>query len=165
MSGKRMLNLGWSALLGILISGGISFLAGYFFVSLTADDVLESAVTEVQAVATDRGGVVRSVHENEFLSYSITAIVRDDQLGRLQTLLADLPDSVTWEYAHAPSGEHDDYLRVGVDLEMTLEQHSSEWERQFVSPEIILLMSIWFFALFLPVFLICGFLVFEPALL
>ena len=161
MSGKRMLNLGWSALIGILIAGCISFLAGYFFVSLTADDVLESAVTEVQAVATDRGGVVRSVHENEFLSYSITATIRDDQLGRLQTLLTDQPDSVTWEYVHAPSGEHAEYLRVGVDLEMTLEQHSSEWERQFVSPEIILVMSIWFFA----VFLLCGFLVFEPALL
>ena len=65
MSGKRMLNLGWSALMGILIAGCISFLAGYFFVSLTADDVLESAVNEVQAVATDRGGVVESVHENE----------------------------------------------------------------------------------------------------
>ena len=165
MSGKRMLNLGRSALIGLLITGCISFPAGFFFASLMADDVLESAVAEVQAVATDRGGVVRSVHENEFLSYSITAIIRDDQLGRLQALLADQPDSVTWEYVHAPSREHDDYLRVGVDLEMTLEQHSSEWERQFVSPEIVLLMSIWFFALFLPVFLLCGFIVFEPALL
>ena len=165
MSGKRMLNLGWSALIGILIAGCISFPAGFFFASLMADDVLESAVNEVQAVATDRGGVVRSVHVNEFLSYSITAIVREDQLGRLQALLADQPDSVTWEYVHAPSGEHDDYLRVGVDLEMTPEHHSSEWERLFVSPEIILVMSIWFFALFLPVFLLCGFIVFEPALL
>ena len=165
MSGKRILNLGWSALLGILISGGISFLAGYFFVSLTADDVLENAINEVQAVATDRGGVVRSVHENEFLSFSITAIVREDQLGRLQTLLADQPDSVTWEYVHAPSGEHAEYLRVGIDLEMSPDQYSSEWDRQFVSPEIILVMFIWFFALFLPVFLLCGFFVFEPALL
>ena len=110
MSRKRMLNLGWSALIGLMIAGGISYLAGFFVVSLMADDVLESAVNEVQAVATDRGGVVRSVHVNEFLSYSITAIVRDDQLGRLQTLLADQPDSVTWEYVHAPSGDHDDYL-------------------------------------------------------
>ena len=64
-----------------------------------------------------------------------------------------------------PAGSMTDYLRVGIDLEMSPDQHSSEWERQFVSPEIILVMSIWFFALFLPVFLICGFLVFEPALL
>ena len=160
MSRERMLNLGLSALLAILFAGGVSCLIGFSVVSLAADDALESAINDLEAIATDRGGVVRSVHRNDSLSYSITAIVREDQLGRLQNLLSDQPDSVTWEYVHAPSGEHEDYLRVGIDLAMSPERYSSEWERLFVSPDFILAMSIWFFAIFLPVFLICGFLVF-----
>ena len=164
MSRERMLNLGLSALVGILFAGGVSCLIGFSVVSLAADDALESAVNDLQAVATDRGGVVRSVHRNDSLSYSITAIVREDQLVRLQNQLSDQPDSVTWEYVHAPSGEHEDYLRVGIDLEMSPERYSSEWERLSVSPDVILAMSIWFFAIFLSLFLIFGFLVFEPAL-
>ena len=162
---ERMLNLGKSALLAILFAGCASWLVGGFIVSLAADDALESAINDLQAVATDRGGVVRSVHRNDSLSYSITAIVREDQLGRLQNLLSDQPDSVTREYVHAPSGEHEDYLRVGIDIEMSPEQYSSEWERLSVSPDVILAMSIWFFAIFLCLFLIFGFLAFEPALL
>ena len=160
MSRMRMLGLGRSDLIGVMIAGYISYPVGFVVVSYAADDV-----NEVQAVATDRGGVVRSAHENDSLSYSITAIVWEDRLERLRTLLADRPDSVTREYVHASSWEHDDYLRVGIDLEMSPEQYSLEWERLFVSPDVILLMSIWFFAIFLPVFLTFGFLVFEPALL
>lgn len=101
--------------------------------------------------------MVRSVHKYDSFSYSFTAIVREDRLGRPRTLLSDQPGGVTREY--------DDYLRVGIDLEMSTERYYSEWERLFVSPEVLLAMSIWFFAIFLPVFLICGFVVFEPALL
>ena len=64
---------------------------------------MEAAVRNVRAVATDRGGEVRSVNQNDDHSYSIAAIVRDDQLGRLEKLFAGQPDSVMWDYVYAPS--------------------------------------------------------------
>ena len=165
MSRDSMFNIAWSALIGILIGGGISYLLGLLIVTIGADGDLESAVRDVQAIATDRGGVVRSVHQNDSHSYSITAIVRADKLRRLQTLLDEQSDSVTWEYVYAPSKEHDDYLRVGVDLGMTPEQYSSEWSRQFVSSANILFMSVWFALLSCSVFLIsiCAFAATKPA--
>ena len=89
MSRMRMLGLGRSNLIRVMTAGYISYPVGFVVVSIAADDV-----NEVQAVATDRGGgVVRSVHRNDSLSYSITAIIWEDRLGRLRTLLPDQPDS------------------------------------------------------------------------
>ena len=74
-----------------------SFSLGHLVALLIADSDLETVVRSVRAVATDRGGEVRSVNRTRPL-YSITAIMRDDQLGRLEKLLASQPESVTWEY-------------------------------------------------------------------
>ena len=158
MSRERILNFGWSALLAMLFAGGVSCLVGFLIVSLAADDALESAINDLEAIATDRGGVVRSIHRNDSLSYSITAIVREDQLGRPRTLLSDQPDGVTREYVHAHSGEHDVDLRVGIDRDVARAV-------LFVSPEVILTMSMWFLGIFPPVFVFFGSFVFEPALL
>ena len=156
MSRQRILNFAYPVSMGILIGGCFSFLCGMLISMIAADDALASALRSVEAVATDRGGVVESLHRNEDYSYSVTALIRDDQLGRLEALLADQPPVVTYEYVYSPSKLHDDHLRVGVDLRMTREHYSSEWWRIFWSPYSVLMM----FMVFM-VFAPCAFALFN----
>lgn len=164
MGRERIRNIVWSALLAAAVGLVLSFLFSSSLALLFADSDLETAVRSVQAVATDRGGEVRSVNQNDDHSYSITAIVRYDQLGRLEELLDVQPSGVTSEYVHAPSSVHDDYLRVGVDLSMTPEQVSVEWSRSLSSPVFFSLMFVLFLPFFGSAFLIFGSAVFTPAL-
>ena len=165
MSKERKRNIVWSAILAAAIGLVLSFSLGNLVALAIADSDLETAVRSVRAVATNRGGEVRSVNQNDDHSYSITAIMRDDQLGRLEELLAGQPDGVTWEYVYAPSSVHDDYLRVGVDLSMTPEHFSVEWGRSLSSPGFILLMFVLFLPIFGSAFVIFGSGIFRPALL
>ena len=140
ISDERGLALGW-----LLVTGSICILSGVALASVGADDHLEALVTRVEALATDRGGEVRSVHQNDSHSFSVTAIMRADQLAPLQELLSDAPPDVMVEYVHSPSSEYRDYLRVGVDLVMMPDQYSSRWWRSFTSLSIMamLFLSMW----------------------
>ena len=136
---------------GVVITGAGTLLLSTLRSSERATDELESLVQQVEALATDKGGELRSVHQNESHSYSVTAIMRTDQLEVLKNVLSEGPDSVTSEYVHAASKEHDDYLRVGVDLRMTPEQYSAARWRHFTSSASVLSMSPWFLFWSLPV--------------
>lgn len=127
MSKHSIPSVALPVLLGVLAGGLASFWCGIFLATLGTEDSFHSAIRRVEAVATDRGGVVESLHRNDNYSYSMTAVIRDDQFGRLEALLSDQSPDVTSEYVHSPSKQHDNHLRVGVDLRMTPERHSSEW--------------------------------------
>ncbi len=128
-------------------------LCGMLIATFAVDDALHSALSRVEAVATDRGGVIESLHQNEDYSYSLTAVIRDDQLGRIEELLSEQPPVVTSEYVYSPSTLYEGHLRVGVDLRMTPEYHWSEWWRYFLSPYTMMLMTV--------VFAGCAFLIFD----
>ena len=113
----------------------------------------------MEALATDKGGELRSVHQNESHSFSITAIMRADQLGQLQDLLSDAHPGVMVEYVHSPSNEYRDYLRVGVDLVITPEQYSSTWWRSFTSLRTISMVAVLFLSMWAP--LLVAYLVFR----
>ena len=136
---------------GLIIAGAGALLIGNLLSSERATDELESLVQQVEALVTARGGEIRSVHRNESHSYSVTAIMRADQLEILKNVLSEGPDSVTSEFVHTASREIDDYLRVGVDLRMTPEQYSAAWWRHFTSSASVLSMSLWFLFWSLPV--------------
>ena len=142
MSDERGLALVW-----LLVTGSFCILSGVALASTGADDQLETLVTRVEALATDKGGELRSVHQNDSHSSSVTAIMRSDQLGQLQELLSDAHPGVMVEYVHSPSNEYRDYLRVGVDLMMTSEQYSSAWWRSFTSLSNMSIMALVFLSI------------------
>ena len=145
MAGERVLGLAW-----LLITVCFCILSGVALASTGADDQLETLVTRVEALATDKGGELRSVHRNDSHSFSVTAIMRSDQLGQLQDLLSDAHPGVMVEYDHSPSNEYRDYLRVGVDLMMTSEQYSSAWWRSFTSQSNMSIMALVFLSMWAP---------------
>ena len=81
----------------------------------------------------------------------MTAVIRDDQFGRLKELLSSQSPVVTFEYVLSPSTQHDDHLRVGVDLRMTPEQYSEAWWRFLWNPYSMVLMIMAFVAGAFPV--------------
>ncbi len=151
----RVTDVAWSVLIGILIGGMASYLSAIVIVNIGAESALERAVSHVEAVATDRGGVIRSVHRNDGRSYSIAAVVKDDQLPRLRTLLDEQSDRVTWDYVYATSKEHDDYLRVGIDLSMTPDQYSAAKWRTMSSPVVLGMLFVLFAVISSFIFYIC----------
>ena len=101
------------ALVWLLVTGAFCILSGVVLASEKADGHLDALVTRVEALATDKGGEIRSVHQNDSHSFSVTAIMRADQLAKLQGMLSDAHPDVMVEYVHSPSSEYRDYLRVG----------------------------------------------------
>ena len=145
MSDDRGLILVW-----LLVTGPFCILIGVSFASTGAGSQLENLVAQVEALATDKGGELRSVHQNESHSFSVTAIVRADQIGQIQDLLSDAHPGVMVEYVYSPSSKYRDYLRVGVDLMMTSEQNSSAWWRSFTSLRTISVMALFFLSMWVP---------------
>ena len=139
------------ALVWLLVTGAFCILSGVALASEKADGHLDALVPRVEALATDKGGEIRSVHQNDSHSYSVTAIMRADQLGQLQELLSDVHPGVTVEYVHSPSSQYRDYMRVGVDLVMTPEQYSSGWWRSFTSLSNMSVMAMLFLYMWAPI--------------
>ena len=129
---------------GLVLAGSGALLLATLRASERATAEIEGLAHQVEALVTDKGGELRSVHRNEKRSYSVTAIMRADQLEVLDNVLAEGPDSVTSEYVYAASEEHDEYLRVGVDFRMTPEQYSAAQWRHFTNSASVLSMSLWF---------------------
>lgn len=154
MSKQMLERFVFPVVIGILAGCAATILWGIVIALFVVDDALRSTLSGVEEVATDSGGVIESLHQNNAYSYSMTAVIRENQLGRLEDLLSEQPAVVTSEYVYSPSKLYEGHLRVGVDLRMGPEHHVSEWWRHFLDPLSVMMMFMVFVSIALSIFMI-----------